>query len=542
MLIGVTALLHVFSLSFYAARIWTRVRPTVRLTVDDYLITAAVIFDLFNWAFTLAGVKYGIGRHNYYIAPDQEVLAEKWLVFSEPFFPWALACAKMSIAWMLLRIQRDRLGWAITMYALMLVSIGVAISANTIFLTMCKPIWALWDHSNPDAVCGDPAKAQISIYVSAGLTVFTDIVLSIAPITFIMAIQRPLREKLVLAFIMGLGLMASAASIYKTFKAKDYGVTGDTLMDTVQITLWSITEAQLAIIAACIPTLKQLFERMLRRVGVLPSTRRSGAGDSGSYPTTIGGGSGSYVKHSDGNDNHVHRYKKSKKKHAHHLDHQLSSLSSTSSYTGGVLAPYEPTKALPPLVTVAAVAGDDSNNKDSEAKPASHDATARQDDDKDEASSLESTDIPIMKPDGSYYFPGRAVTTNHPATNSTEKTADDNHDNDARFHRSEHARRRSSSENNHDSNAVYFKSAVRFSPTTTTTTPSPTTRRGFGGARADDNDNTRGSINYSRGLHQGSTGHGQAPMQTSYSSSSGEEDDEDVIGRGAKPRVGDDVV
>ncbi|KAK3367195.1 hypothetical protein B0T24DRAFT_635222 [Lasiosphaeria ovina] len=507
---------------------------------------------MFNWAFTLAGVKYGVGRHNYYIAPDQEVLAEKWLVFSEPFFPWALACAKMSIAWMLLRIQRDRLGWAITMYALMLVSIGVAISANTVFLTMCKPIWALWDHSNPDAVCGDPAKAQISIYVSAGLTVFTDIVLSIAPITFIMAIQRPLREKLVLAFIMGLGLMASTASIYKTFKAKDYGVTGDTLMDTVQITLWSITEAQLAIIAACIPTLKQLFERMLRRVGVLPSTRRSGAGDSGSYPTTIGGGSGNYVKHSDGNDNHVHRYKKSKKKHAHHLDHQLSSLSSTSSYTGGgALAPYEPTKALPPLVTVAAVVGDDNNNNDIEAKPASHDATARQDDDKDEASSLESTDIPIMKPDGSYYFPGRAVTTNHPATNTTEKIADDNDDNDdndARFHRSEHARRRSSSENNHHSNAVYFKSAVRLSPTTrtttttTTTTPSPTTRQGFGGARTDDNDNTRGSINYSRGLHQGGMGHGQAPMQTSYSSSSGEEEDEDVIRRGGNPRVGDDVV
>jgi len=45
---------------------------------------------------------------------------------------------------------------------------------------------------------------------------------------------------------MGIGLLASAASIAKTFRAKDYGVTGDTLMDSVQLTIWSILESQLA--------------------------------------------------------------------------------------------------------------------------------------------------------------------------------------------------------------------------------------------------------------------------------------------------------
>jgi hypothetical protein len=91
---------------------------------------------------------------------------------------------------------------------------------------------------------------------------------------------------------MGLGIFASSASIAKTFMVRSYGSTGDTLMDTVGITTLSMVEAQLAcvfsssqvarvklltkqlwnsIIACCIPTLKRLFERILRRWGIISS-------------------------------------------------------------------------------------------------------------------------------------------------------------------------------------------------------------------------------------------------------------------------------
>jgi hypothetical protein len=53
----------------------------------------------------------------------------------------------------------------------------------------------------------------------------------------------------VLAFIMGLGMFASSASIAKTVVIKDYGVTGDDLVDTVAITVWSILEMQLAYVS-----------------------------------------------------------------------------------------------------------------------------------------------------------------------------------------------------------------------------------------------------------------------------------------------------
>lgn len=68
----------------------------------------------------------------------------------------------------------------------------------------------------------------------------------IKPITFIINIQRPIREKIILGLIMGMGMLASAGSIAKTTKVHEYGVTGDTMMDMVGLTLWGELEMQLA--------------------------------------------------------------------------------------------------------------------------------------------------------------------------------------------------------------------------------------------------------------------------------------------------------
>ncbi|KAH6855354.1 hypothetical protein B0I37DRAFT_302361 [Chaetomium sp. MPI-CAGE-AT-0009] len=245
----------------------------------------------------LAAIHYGVGRHNYYVPDDKEVLAEKWLFLGQPPFPWALALSKMSIAWMLIRIQRDRPWWTWSMYFLMFVSFGVAVVSNIFQLSACKPLWAVWDHSNPDAVCTDPAVSQTSIYVTAILTIITDVALSLAPISFIVNIQRPLREKIALGFVMGIGIFASSASIAKTFMIGSYGKTGDTLMDTVGLTTWSYVEAQLAIIAACIPTLKRLFEQILRRYGLISSQNSASRSRGGYYKHDEHSRSRAYSQH-----------------------------------------------------------------------------------------------------------------------------------------------------------------------------------------------------------------------------------------------------
>ncbi|KAK0723634.1 hypothetical protein B0T21DRAFT_294158, partial [Apiosordaria backusii] len=154
------------------------------------------------------------------------------LFLSQPVFPWSLAFSKISIACMLVRIRRDQRVWVWSMKFIMVFVVLIAINTNIFQLSLCRPLWAVWDRSNPDAQCMDPAVARTSIYVNSALNVVTDFALSLA--------------KIVVAFIMGLGIFASSASIAKTFHVEDYGKTGDSLMDCVPITIWSMVEMQLA--------------------------------------------------------------------------------------------------------------------------------------------------------------------------------------------------------------------------------------------------------------------------------------------------------
>ena len=84
------------------------------------------------------------------------------------------------------------------------------------------------------------------------LTVATDLILALSPLTFIERIHRSVRERVILAIIMRLGLVASAVSICKI----------------------ASVSSSYSIIAACVPCIKHLIERGLVRVGLI--SRRCG--------------------------------------------------------------------------------------------------------------------------------------------------------------------------------------------------------------------------------------------------------------------------
>ena len=137
------------------------------------------IFDMMEWVPLLISIHYGVGRHNFYVSPDDMILAEKYLFISQPPYAWSLTFSKLSIIWMLIRIQRDNKVWKALLYFMMVFAIGTAVTMNSFQFSLCKPLWAVWDHSNPDAVCMDPKIAQASIYATAAMTIATDIILSL---------------------------------------------------------------------------------------------------------------------------------------------------------------------------------------------------------------------------------------------------------------------------------------------------------------------------------------------------------------------------
>jgi hypothetical protein len=92
-------------------------------------------------------------------------------------------------------------------------------------------------------------------------------------------VQMNRRQKTSIIGILGLGIFATAAALVKLSYVSTYGRSGDWLWDSRNLTIWTVIECNIAIVAGNLPCLKPLFRT------VLGSTygRGSRKGDSSKY-------------------------------------------------------------------------------------------------------------------------------------------------------------------------------------------------------------------------------------------------------------------
>lgn len=90
-------------------------------------------------------------------------------------------------------------------------------------------------------------------------------------------VQMNTRQKMSIIGILGLGVFATAAALVKVYYLTNYGKTGDWLWDSQNITIWTVTECCVGIIAGNLPCMKPLFRRVLGSTYGRGSKRTTGA-------------------------------------------------------------------------------------------------------------------------------------------------------------------------------------------------------------------------------------------------------------------------
>ncbi|KAK0639658.1 hypothetical protein B0T16DRAFT_463308 [Cercophora newfieldiana] len=274
-MLGPLVPVHTLCTLLLGMRLYTHIRPVRNLGLDDAAAVLAMIATTTQIALFFAAIPYGVGRHNIYIPHDDQVRASRLLFISQLPWSWGVALGKISIALLLLRLKSGR-GWKFFLYAMVAVQLASATAANIAQLVRCRPISAAWDFNTETSRCQSPRMIHISAYTNASIAVLTDVILAAIPLTFLRHIRRSPRERLVIAFLFGLGLAATAAASVKLTLIGSYGQTGDMLWDCVGLVTWSILEAQIGIIAACVPCLKSPLHSALRRVGWLSESSGHG--------------------------------------------------------------------------------------------------------------------------------------------------------------------------------------------------------------------------------------------------------------------------
>ncbi|KAF2396331.1 hypothetical protein EJ06DRAFT_483764 [Trichodelitschia bisporula] len=243
---------------------------------DDYTICGAMVLSFASFAVTIAAMTVGYGRHIEHVSKTDFVTFSHLMFINQPLWVLEVTLVKISVAFMLLRIRRTR-GWRIAMWVTIAYLTVNAVVVIAFQFTECRPLSFYWNRSLTGGVCRSPKVVQICVIVTSVVFIFSDVQSSLLPLTFIFTLNRPLRERVALSVLMGMGLLASIVGSLKLIGIGTLHRNPDPTWNNVPVKVGSFAEACLGLIAACMPPLKARGERWLRRAGAAMSevVRRS---------------------------------------------------------------------------------------------------------------------------------------------------------------------------------------------------------------------------------------------------------------------------
>ncbi|KAM7184552.1 hypothetical protein V8F20_012162 [Naviculisporaceae sp. PSN 640] len=279
-----TVVLVTLSTLFVALRFVSRRRILRIWGASDWVMLVTLLFAFASAANVGAFAVYGMGHHVSDLRPDQLPPFFKAVYVSGIVTNTSIALTKLSVLLLLLDILvmfwYRKAAYVVTVVAACYL-VWVFVS-NTV---ACIPIHAFWDpFSNPGAWCmPQRPKYLADTTINAAL----DIAIFCLPLPVLRTLTLPLKQKLWVCLVFTLGLIVVIASLLR-YQFLDFTLLmRDPTYATVTISTWANVEINLAIIIACIPTLKPVIAKFCPRLVGPPAPIEEGTSDGYTRPRTI---------------------------------------------------------------------------------------------------------------------------------------------------------------------------------------------------------------------------------------------------------------
>ncbi|KAL1971853.1 hypothetical protein VTN31DRAFT_1941 [Thermomyces dupontii] len=291
-ILGVLWSLTGFTALIVMARVYIRLAVVRSFGLDDYLIVLGIIIGFAYCGVSTAAVAYGFGKHAFTL--DQYHL-EKVLLLDNVSFIWGIlffTIPKLAIAALLNRILNRSLIQKVILWSLTGFAGIVSCICIVVLFTMCDPpdaMWKPWLVEQGLATCRDQMILVNYAIFTGAFSAFTDLFLAIYPSTVLLKLKMSLRKRLALCGALGLGCIATAMAIVKCVQLPGLNDKVDFTYSTCDLVLWTCVEANVVVIASCIPTLQPLLEFLMGKRSLTSSGR--GTND---YKNSYGYNSSSY--------------------------------------------------------------------------------------------------------------------------------------------------------------------------------------------------------------------------------------------------------
>ncbi|KAF1343740.1 hypothetical protein BDV97DRAFT_364626 [Delphinella strobiligena] len=267
---------------------------------DDWLMVTAFILFAASVVPMYYCILAALGVEEKYLTAQNKSAANHAYVAWEPLYIWCLIFIKASICFTFLRIAEGkaivRIIWAVL--ALSTISGIITFIAS---LNICHPLSHAWD-PKPGGFCKDGSFVANLAYFISATSIVTDFTCAILPIFILWGVRIEKRLKMTIAAVLGMGFVASSATLVCLRYLGDYTTTVEYRYKVSDLAIWSMVECALGIIAGSASTYKPLVRKMFDKFGssLGSSGRKEGLHQYGLRDLTVPTGKSYNIKVSSG--------------------------------------------------------------------------------------------------------------------------------------------------------------------------------------------------------------------------------------------------
>ncbi|KAK7413909.1 hypothetical protein QQX98_007176 [Neonectria punicea] len=266
---------------------------------DGLMVTGYVLFSCLV-GISCQATYYGMGIRDNELPEGILPYGRKFVWLFQIFYCAALVFVKASICVTLLRIAIVPTHRIIAWLTLFMAIASALIVFISLFV-LCRPLQATW---NGGGTCAAPATLAVLSYFVSASSLVTDIVCAVLPGFMLYKAQMKLGTKISISLVLGLGAIASIATIIRMPYIKFYfNPEKDYLYRVCNVALWCVFETGIGIVAGCLPPLRKLLKRWVD----FDSSRGHSSG-----PTQYGSSNGLGVTSKIGTASRSQRFVKSR--------------------------------------------------------------------------------------------------------------------------------------------------------------------------------------------------------------------------------------
>lgn len=201
---------------FVALRVGTRIfGKGGGIGMDDYITVFCVVVMLVTCILVTIGTQYGLGRRMDAIDPPLIPRALKWNVIISSVLIWTFSLPKFAIIAILKRILNYGVKTTILFWGLALSSQACILATSVWWYKQCDPVEFGWNRAIPGGKCASTKVMADLGYFTSAYSAFLDVFFALYPIPFIMRLNMPLKNRILVSVAMGLSLLAFILTIYK---------------------------------------------------------------------------------------------------------------------------------------------------------------------------------------------------------------------------------------------------------------------------------------------------------------------------------------